>query len=306
MATRTATITTVQSLLQINTSILASTDAGIAVDNAVMEYSKDRPYEVVDHLEGNAVFEYDIAYYLANWIEDFSVVKNVEYPAHSQVPELIDDIDWEVYKYDTSAYTLGTAASAATTVTMSTVIQAVFFKDDNSVYITDGTNSEVNWLTADGNVTSGVLTLKNALSQAYTGTGAQIQHRTVLRFPYYEPNTTEIIRVIYTSYHTLSDAADTIPAADYKAVTWLAAAYAAYMLSAKYAQSTDSSISADSVDYLNKVDQWQSVGDKYISMYKRHLGIPTDGSPKAASNMKDWDLFFSWGTDLLFHPRRWR
>jgi hypothetical protein len=306
MSTRTNTITLVQSLLQINTSVLSSDDTGTAIDHAVMEFSKDRPFDVVDHFEGKDEYDYDLANLLSNWIENFSTVKEVEYPAHSQSAQMIEDIDWEVYKPDTSAYSLGTAASAATSVTMSTAANAVFFKNNNCVYLSAGTSSDVNWLSADGNTTSGVLTLKNSLSVALTGTAVTISHREVLRFPSYSPATTEIVRVIYTSYHTLSDSVDTIPASDYKAVSWLSAAYAAYMIAAKYAKSTDSSISADSVDYLTKVDQWQVVGDKYYTMYRKHLGLPADGSPLAASKTQDWDLFYSWGTDRLFHPRRWR
>lgn len=301
MATRTETVNLVKQLLQISTSSVSATDIGEAVDKAVEQYSKDVPREVVSQFVGVNKYDYDISNYLSSWVDDFSVIKEIEYPVGDQTKNLIEDIDWEIYEPDTSAYTMATAASAGTQGTLSSTANYVYFQEDNCVYLSDGTNSQVNWLTANAS-TAGVLTFKNALDNDYT----TVTRRKCLRFPYYTPDSDEVVAVRYTTYpHTLDDSTDTIPTGDYLAVAYLSAAMTALFLSAKYAKSSDSSISADTVDYLSKSEQWKTVAEEYFKQYNDHIGQKED-SEVGSSHTKDWDTFYMWGTDRLFHNRRWR
>ena len=305
MATRTATITRVLSLLQISTSALASTDAGIAVDNAVSQYSKDLPLEAISHFAGQGQYNYDIKNVLGSWTDDFSVIKKIEYPVGSQSAELLEDIDWQIYKSDETTYSIANATSGASSVVASTITNAIFFNQYDCVYISDDDANEVNWVSTDGITSSGVVALSNTIENTYDATPL-VRKRKQLRFLTYSPITTEVVRVVYSAVHTFSDMTDTIPANDYKAVTFLAAALAAYMISASYAKHSDSSMSADSVDYLSKVEQWKTVADDYYKKYQSHIGITKEGgSPSAASHTADWDKMLAWGSDRLFHGRRW-
>lgn len=304
MATKTEMITLVQSLLQISTSSLSSEDTEEAIDAALLHYSKDLPRDIYGQFAGQGEYNYDIANVLDEWIDDFSVIKDIEYPVGSQSPEEIEDIDWEVYDPDSSEYTISTASSAATSVTTATAAEALFFQQYNVVYIADDSNNEINWASANGNTTTGEITLKNALSNAYTG--GSVKQRKALRFLGYTPSSSEVVLVRYTTIHALTDSVDTIPTANYRAFSYLCASLAALMISAKYAKSSNSSIGADSVDYLSKVDEWRKVSEYYLDQYQSNIGIPADGTPLAASQTKDWDTFFAWGSDYLFHNRRWQ
>lgn len=284
--------------------ILVDTDEiADSIDEAVKEYSRAKPREIIDHFAGQDEYDYDIANLLPNWVDDFSNIKDIEYPAGEQAAEIIEDIDWEIYKPDPREYSIADIESEATEIVLSTVANALFFKKHDCIYIKDETNSEINWAAADGNTTTGVVTLKNAAANDYES--ATVSKRKVLRFPNHSPAADEIIRVIYTATHTHSTDADTIPTIDYDAVVNLAAAIAALKVAAHFAKSADSSIGADAIDYITKAALWKDQADKYLGMYKEHLGI-RDGEPAAASKTKDWDLTYPWGSDYLFHGRRSR
>ena len=216
-----------------------------------------------------------------------------------------EDIDWDIYKPSETTYAIGTASSAATSITCSTAAQAVFFKDDACIYITDGTSSEINWVNGDAATATGIITLKNALANAYTGTSCTVQRRRVLRFNYDTPGTSDVVRVVYSGLHTFTDATDTLPAVDLDAVINLASSITAYKVSSKYAKLGESSISADSIDYIDKSREWARVAENYLKMYTDHLGMK-NGNNIAASVTQDQDTFLTGGDDFLFHGRRLR
>lgn len=127
----------------------------------------------------------------------------------------------------------------------------------------------------------------------------------VLRFLEDTPDTDESFRVTYTALHTCTDSACTVKDIDDEIVQMLSAAYFCEMLSTYYAQSTDSTIQADSVDHKSKAAEYAVRGRMYRKLYFVHLGIKEGGSP-AVSLTKDWDKNASWGSDRLTHPRKWR
>ena len=308
MATLTATVSEVMTKLGISGTgedLYSVADISDSVSEAVKRYSKDKPRIIYAQFRGQAEYDYDLANVLTSWVDDFSVIRNLEYPAEGQTKQEIEDIDHEIYYPDTSTYAVGTAGSGGTSLTLSTAANAVFFKNRNCIYIASGTDVEVNWLTADGNVTTGLLALKNALSQDYDGTAVTVSRRKALRFNFYEPGTSEVIRAEYTATHTLSDSVDTIPTIDLEAVEDLAVAVSAYKIAANFAKKGRSSIEADAVDYLDKQREWVNLAKEATKRYKEHIGA-TEDKPSAASADQDLDLFFAWKTDYLFHPRRHR
>lgn len=119
------------------------------------------------------------------------------------------------------------------------------------------------------------------------------------------PPATESLRITYTALHTCTDAASTVPSYDEEAVQILAAALFCDMLAAYYSQTSDSTISADTVDHKSKAAEYASRARAYRKMYHDHLGIK-EGETTAASVTRDQDKAASWGADKATHPRRWR
>ena len=126
-----------------------------------------------------------------------------------------------------------------------------------------------------------------------------------LRFLEDKPTATEDFRATYTALHTCTDSACTVKAFDEEATQALCAAYFCDMLATYYAQSQDSTISADSVDHTSKSRDYAARAKSYRKMYFNHLGIK-EGQAPPASVTRDQDLLGSWASDKLTHPRKYR
>ena len=119
------------------------------------------------------------------------------------------------------------------------------------------------------------------------------------------PTAGQTMRVIYTTLHSIpTSATGTIPDADFDAVANLAASLCCRALATKYAQSSESTIGADSVDWADKGRLYTELADKLLTLYREHVGRGED--VKAAGKIQDMDTSYAWGADFMFHPRKWR
>lgn len=126
----------------------------------------------------------------------------------------------------------------------------------------------------------------------------------VLRFLAGSPGATETILFTYTTRHSVTSSASTIPAVDQDAVINLAGALCCYALARKYAQTSDPLIAADSVNYGSKSGEYAKRGKELEGLYKTHIApAAADGGLTAASVSGDWDSNAGWGTDRITHPR---
>ena len=198
------------------------------IQEAVKIYSKHRPREVVKDVTGAGTYDYSIGTNLTYWVEDFSIIKSIEYPADEREPQYIDEDDYLVYKKETDLF---------------------------------------------------------------------------IRFLADTPSATQKIRVTYTALHILSEALNTIPSADEDAVCNLAASLCSQGLASHYAQTSDSTIGADSVNYRTKSQEYTSRAKEQKKIYLEHLGIK-EGEVAPASVRKVVDVTYPGGTDRLTHPRR--
>jgi hypothetical protein len=73
-----------------------------AVQKAVNTHSKHRPRIVPEEVTGDGGFDYDLED-LAAWVDDFSVMRQVEYPVDDDDPdaEILEDDDWEIFAKST-------------------------------------------------------------------------------------------------------------------------------------------------------------------------------------------------------------
>lgn len=109
----------------------------------------------------------------------------------------------------------------------------------------------------------------------------------------------ESVRVIYTMLRT----ADDIPDIDLHAFCALTASHALEMLANAYAQTGDSTIAADVVNYRSKSGEFAARAKRYVQMYKDHMGLKDDDTVSPAYAVVDSGVNYPGGEDRLTHPR---
>ena len=281
---------------------LDSTEVNACIAKAVEEYSHDQPYVKLDMRIGNSEHELALP---SDWVDGFSDILTIEYPAGSQEPSYIDENNYEVVKEDTTHKTISTGTLGATTITLATVADAGYFKDGEIVTIGDDDATMTNWITADGNTTTGVVSIKTALAAIYDST-PYVCKKDHIRLLADEPLSSEILLIEYKLSHTLSDSSDTTYEADYYALCYLAAAYCCESLAALFSFKQESSIAADSVNFGGKADEWTTRADKFRKIYNNHIGKGKDQETKAIGKKVDIDAVYHWGRSFLFHGGRFR
>ena len=113
------------------------------------------------------------------------------------------------------------------------------------------------------------------------------------------PAAAESVRLTFT----IQRSAATVPDNDIDAVAWLSAALCCEDLANAFAQSTDSSIAADSVDYRDKSQKFASRAKRLMQLYKEHLGLKDNDTVTPASVVSDIDVGYPGGGGRLTHPR---
>ncbi|MBI5789291.1 MAG: hypothetical protein HZA78_10595 [Candidatus Schekmanbacteria bacterium] len=216
----------VSRLIQDEAGRLSNEDIEAFIAEALSYYSKDAPFYKVADIAGDGGYQYDLP---QNWLEGFSGLISVEYPAGRQLPVILESGDYTVYK---------------------------------------------------------------------TPQGLK------LHFYSFSPQIGESIRLNYTTAYTQADI-DSIPLADQDIFCVLAAALCCEALARYYAQTSDTLVEADSVNYRTKSDEYARRTKELISRYHDFMGKKED-SPRAAGQTLDWDVSYSWGGDYLIHPRKYR
>jgi hypothetical protein len=96
----------------------------------------------------------------------------------------------------------------------------------------------------------------------------------------------QVARVSFTAPHALD--ASSMPDADFYAVGALGASLAARKLAAVYAQIGDSSLSADTVNYRTKSQEYMALAKRLEQDYANLLGTDPERSAPAASRTAAW------------------
>jgi hypothetical protein len=79
-----------------NASMANADERGAMLDQAIRQvYSKDRPLEVVEDLDGDGTNDVALP---KTWEDKFSAVRSIEYPIGEIPPVLIEDSDWQLYR----------------------------------------------------------------------------------------------------------------------------------------------------------------------------------------------------------------
>lgn len=121
------------------------------------------------------------------------------------------------------------------------------------------------------------------------------------------PTAAQTFLVTYTTPHTVDGGSSSVSPSDDEALSDLAASYACEALAGFYSQSTDGSISADSVDHRSKADMYRSQAKRWREAYLAKM--QGDAADEAAFVVSDppADVFSSsppfLPTRRFFHGR---
>jgi hypothetical protein len=70
-----------------------------------------------------------------------------------------------------------------------------------------------------------------------------------------------------------------------------------------FAQTGDSIINADSVNYRAKSGEFSARAKRCMSFYNKHIGIKNDDTTTAASSVMNMEMNYPGGSDRLTHPK---
>jgi hypothetical protein len=74
------------------------------IQEAVKQYSKHRPRNVVKDITGDGSYDYSVSTHLTLWVKGFSVIKSVEYPADQREPVYLEEDSFLIYEKESGLF----------------------------------------------------------------------------------------------------------------------------------------------------------------------------------------------------------
>ena len=258
---------------------------------ALERYSADKPDEVTEDVSGDGGKYYPLASSLASFVEGFSRILSIEYPAEAvsedSIPVYLESEDWnDDYWQGGTRYLLLPNHSPAASETIRIRYTAPYL-----------------W-TASSDVTV-------AIGQEAHGFSVDdyVYHDTTWLLATDERIATHKVTAVADVDNFTAAMLEASPDVnDFFAICNLAACNVAQALADKYSRTADSTISADSVDHLSRAQQWAARAKELCARYENHLGLDRgeDGGgtrEKAAGEFVDFDTAPGWpsGRKFIFH-----
>jgi hypothetical protein len=113
-------------------------------------------------------------------------------------------------------------------------------------------------------------------------------------------NDVQIIRVRASNPHTVTETTSTVNETEFNALVFAVACEIYRSLAARFAQTQDATLEADAVDYAGRSQNYLFLGERCNNAYKNALGL--DANARPAQSLREADVRFTNGEDLIFHP----
>lgn len=248
-----------------------------AVQEAVARYSVDRPDDYTEDVAGNDGRFYALtggSSVLSYWVEGFSFVLSVEYPAatiaSNETPVILDPDDFnDEYRSSGVRYLYFHAHSPGSTETMRIKYSQPYYwiaGGSASAVNQDGHGFSVNdFIYNDG--TEWVQSPDNSYVQA---------HGQVTAAP-------DGDNFSYKSLYS------EVPQIDFFAVCNLAACIAMEWLAAKYAKAADTTIGADSTTHTTRTTEFSNRSKEFCKLYSSHMGLDQETKTPPAGDFVFWE-----------------
>jgi hypothetical protein len=135
--------------------------------------------------------------------------------------------------------------------------------------------------------------------------GETVREINKFRFLEHTPSSGEYVSLTYTVRHTLTGGSSTIPDCDFNAVCDLATSFCLAVLANRALTNRESTIEADSVDWMMLEERFRNQADWWKKEYERKMGL-AEGEKGAgfAFTVREYDTESSYGRDRLTHPAR--
>lgn len=255
---------------------------------AIERYSHDAPNEITTDVTGDGGKYYPVATALTSFVEGFSRIISIQYPAPTiasdEAPTYLEPDDWDDdYWASGTRYLWLPNLAPPNTEALRIRFTAPF--DWTASSITTAVAQDAHGFSANDYVYLDTFWIE--------ATDARVA-------------THQVSAVADVDNFTAALLEADPPVQDFFAVCNLAGGLCAQAIADKYSRTSDSTISADSVDHLSRADQWSRRSKELINLYENHMGLggPDDGaSVQAAGDFVDWDTAPSWpkGRRYLFH-----
>lgn len=281
----------VDALLAADNDIISQLNRDRQIQAAVERYSRDAPDTHTDDVAGDGGKYYGIAANLSFWIEGFSRITDIEYPAatiaNDESPIYLEPEDWRDdywfetvsvqtrYLYLPNHSPVGTEKMRITyTVPYSWEVSPstlAVSQEAHGFSIGDYVYQDTAWYKAGD--------IRNATHKVTVKTDA-------------DGFTAAILQV-------------DIPAVNFFAVCYLAAGLICQALAAKFARTSDSTIAADSVGHVTRSGEHARRAKEFFSLYEKHLRLGEEADTQAAGDFVDWDTAPGWpaGREFIYHGK---
>jgi len=267
----------VDGLIDADDNLLPSLARYRQIMAAVDHYSADHPNEIAADVTGAATRYYAVAANLTSWVEGLSSILRIQYPApviaSNETPVYLDDDDFQdnywaaVSGVQTRYLYLPNHMPAATeTMRVTYACPWAWSASSTTVSITKA---------AHGFVAGDYL-----YQDTTTGEWVKGDVRT----------STHVVTVKATDTFTAALLQCSIPPADFFAVCNLAASLCLSALAAKFAKTSDSTISADSVNHDARSGSHEARAKYFMKLYQSHMGLDKDTTVAAAGMFVDLGL----------------
>lgn len=288
-------LTQVQNVLpQMTTDEASNQNRYQQIKQAVLDYGRIKPDTIVVDLTGDGGRYYAInSTNFPGYSDTFSRIEWLQYPgaevSADENPQYLSPDDWTEDYYDDSdvRYLFLPNHNPAATEFMRIAFTAP--------YQWTGTGS-----TTSVNQTGHGFSLNNYVYQNSSSTWVTAGSNPVLMA------THQVTTVADADNFTVKELVVGVPEMDFFSICNRAGCLLATEIAARYARTSDSTISSDSVNHPTRAQLFSSIAKQLCSKWEEAMGIGNEGNYLPASEFVDWNIYPGWptGRDFLFHGRR--
>lgn len=272
-------------------------DLNQQIKQAVSAYSQDKPDTVSSDFSGDGGKYYNLLSSLTLYEEGFSRIQTISYIAATiaddELPNYLESSDWDEDFYAGGIrFLFFPNHSPAATETVRVTYNAVYS------WVAGTTTTAVNQTTHGFSVNDFVY-----LNSSSTWVSAGIGSTANLLA------THQVTAVADTDNFTATTLAISIPEVDFFAICNKAACLICRSIAERYARTSDSTISADSVNHTTRSQLFSDRADEFCKLYADHMGINMDAQGNKIETghaefiTLDSPTFWPGSRRLLFHDR---
>ena len=301
-------------------------ETDLLIEGAVRQLNKDKPFTKVVDIPGDGTQDYDLG---TDFEKGFSRIISVEHPA-LQIPptfkrfddDIIDPPYEDVFKPAGQQIRLKLKLSTPQVLSTRLTaldVESILFQTGNTIRYTFNTTPDLSAVevgdtlvvtlasNALNNGTFFIVTINDAsdfVEVLNPDRSDNVADKASASPATANVDDVEIIRVRMTTKHTLTLKDSTLTNTEFQAVGHLSTSLYFKGIGGRFAQSQDSTIDADSVDYQGRTQNVLFLAERHRTDYNRLVGL--DEKVKPAQALSEQDVIFTHGEDMLFHPVRTR